>query len=110
METITKKNTIKEKLITEFESSKNLLFGNLLFREQAMESFAVQGIPNRKNEEYKYVNMELMLKGDFALSDQQTLTNNQIEHFKFLKNAFVVVLVNGIFKEELSQLKNLPKG
>ena len=49
METITKQNTIKEKLISEFESSKNSLFGNLRLREQAMESFAVLGIPNRKN-------------------------------------------------------------
>ncbi len=56
METITQKNTLKDKLVSEFESSKNLLFGNTDLREQAIESFYKQGIPSRKHEEYKYLN------------------------------------------------------
>lgn len=109
METITKPNTLKDKLIGEFESSKNLLFGNLKLREQAMEAFSRQGIPNRKSEEYKYVNMELMLKGDFAVSTQK----NVIQDYKdrsFLKNAIVIVVENGIFAERFSKITTLPKG
>ncbi len=110
METITKPSTIKDKLIAEFESSKNSLFGSLNLREEAIESFAKQGIPNRRHEEYKYTNVDLMLKDEFVLGASKTLISEQIEHLKFLKNSFVAVVVNGIFSESLSTLQNLPKG
>jgi len=97
-------------LIAEFESSKNSLFGNIKLREQAMERFAKQGIPNRKHEEYKYINVELALKGEFAFSSNNTLTEKQIESFRFLKEAITIVIENGIFNEKLSNIQNLPKG
>ena len=68
METITKTTTIKDKLLAAFEAGRNSLPGDGPIRAAAMESFAKQGIPNRKSEEYKYVNMELLLKGDFAFA------------------------------------------
>jgi Fe-S cluster assembly protein SufD len=110
METITKTNTLKDKLISEFESSKNFLFGDLSIREKAIEIFSKQGIPNRKSEEYKYVNMDLVLKGDFSFATNASLTAKQIEHTKFLKDAIVVVIENGIFSENLSKINSLPKG
>ena len=110
METITKVNTIKDKLIAEFESSKGSLFGDLNIREQALESYTKQGIPGRKSEEYKYVNMELALKGEFAFSSPQKLSAKQIESTQFLKDAIVVVIENGKFNSEFSKLNSLPKG
>ncbi len=110
METSTQKNTLTEKFISEFESTKKSLFGNLQLREQAMESFNRQGIPNRKHEEYKYVNMESMLKENYAVSINIKPTPEQIEHLEFLKEAHVVIIENGIFSEGLSKLKELPKG
>ncbi len=109
METITKKNTLTDKLIAEFESTKNSLFGNLKLREQAIEIFAKQGIPNRKHEEYKYVNIDLMLKDEFSFSVKKPLTSQQIEQTKFLKDAIIIVVENGIFSQELSNLQHLPK-
>ena len=110
METITKKNTLSEKLITEFESTKNSLFGNLNLREEAANSFAKQGVPNRKHEEYKYVNIDLALKDEFSFSAKKGLTSQQIEPAKFLKDAIIIVIENGIFSQELPQLQDLPKG
>ena len=110
METITKKNILGDKLISEFESSKNSLFGNAILREQAIESFSRQGIPNRKHEEYKYVNMELMLKDEFAIAKGKTLTCEKTKHLNILKDAYIVTIVNGIFSEGLSILQNLPTG
>ncbi len=109
METITK-ITATEKLISAFESSKNSLFGNAQLREQAIESFSKQGIPNRKHEEYKYVNVELLLKGDFAMSAATTVKAEQIAIAQMLKNAFVVVIENGIFSKTLSSIASVPKG
>lgn len=110
METITKKNNITEKLISEFESSKKSFFGDVKLRENAMDAFLKQGIPNRKHEEYKYVNLELMLKGDFALSTNKTITCEQLESKKCIKDAFTIVIENGIFIEGLSKIDSLPKG
>lgn len=110
METVTKTNTIKDKLIVEFESSKGLLFGDVKLREQALESFSKQGIPGRKSEEYKYVNMELALKGEFSFSSTQKLSAKQVGNTQFLKDAIVIVIENGQFNSEFSKINSLPKG
>ncbi len=109
METITKKNTIKDKLLSEFELSKNSLFGNIELREHAAKSFSEQGIPNRKHEEYKYVNIDLLLKGDFSLTANKTLTSAQTAPAYFLEDAYNAVIVNGIFDTALSKLNDVPK-
>lgn len=116
METITKVS-IKEKIISEFELNKNSLFGDSTVRKNALDSFAKLGIPGRKSEEYKYVNMELALKGDFAFSSpnpvaaQQTrLSEGQVETASILKTAIVVVIENGVFSANNSRLGVLPKG
>jgi Fe-S cluster assembly protein SufD len=110
METVIKVNTLKDKLISEFESSKSSLFGDSSIREKAIESFSKQGIPNRKSEEYKYVNVELMLKGELSFEAKTSLTAKQIEHTQFLKDAIIIVIENGFFVEALSKINSLPKG
>lgn len=110
MQTITKPETIKTKLISAFESLKNTLYGNSDLRLQAIHSFDEQGIPNRKNEEYKYVNIELILKDNFDFRASQSLTTSQIAHTKFLKNAIQIVIENGVFNPSLSSIHIIPKG
>ena len=105
-----KTSTIKDKLIFEFETSKLFLFGDTQLRDQAMESFYKQGIPTRKHEEYKYTRVDLMLKGKFNFLTNKNCSDKQIEQLKFLKDAYVVIIENGIFVEGLSNLQNLPKG
>ena len=110
METVTKQNTIKDKLIAEFDYSKNSFFGDLTLRSRAMESFAKQGIPSRKSEEYKYVNLELILKGEFAFSSQHKISREQLVDTHILKNAIVIAIENGVLNLSNSELTNLPKG
>jgi Fe-S cluster assembly protein SufD len=110
METVIKTSTIKDKLIFEFETSKLFLFGDTQLRDQAMESFNKQGIPTRKHEEYKYTRVDLMLKGEFDFSTNKNCNDAQIELLKFLKDAHVAIIENGIFVEGLSNLQDLPRG
>ena len=110
MEIAIKTGTVKDKLISEFELSKSFLFGNTKLRDQAMESFCKQGIPTRKHEEYKYTHVGLMLKDEFYFSTNKNCTEEQIEDLKFLKDAYVVIIENGIFVRGSSNLQNLPKG
>jgi Fe-S cluster assembly protein SufD len=102
METIVKKDTSKDKLIAGYETVKATLFGDAALRDAAIASFASQGIPNRKSEEYKYVNVEAVLKEAFAASGSGTAAAD-----KFLSNAITVVVENGIVSEVP---KELPKG
>jgi Fe-S cluster assembly protein SufD len=110
METDIRISTIKDQLISEFEASKKILFGNAQLRDQAMESFCKQGIPTRKHEEYKYTHVDLMLKEEFYFSANKNYSIEQIEHLQFLKGAYVAIIVNGVFIEGSSNLQNLPKG
>ncbi len=110
METAIKTRTTKDELIFEFEKSKLFLFGSTQLRDNAMESFHKQGIPTRKHEEYKYTRVDLMLKGEFNFSTNKNGSDEQIEHLKFLKEAYVVVIENGVFVEGLSNWQQLPEG
>ena len=109
METIIKPNTITEKVLKLIESNFSTLIEGAE-KDNAIKAFVSQGVPSRKHEEYKYVNVDQILKDDFVLATQKNICKEQIEHLKILKGAFIAVIVNGVFNEELSQLNNLPKG
>jgi len=109
METITK-NTTTDKLIAGFTASKNTLFGDGILRDQAMESFLRLGVPGRKSEEYKYVNMELALKGDLAAASPMPVSEAQLNRLKVIGNAIVLVIINGRFSAEHTKFNNNIKG
>lgn len=102
METITRTNTTTEKLIITFESSKSLLFGDLQLREAAIKAFSKQGVPGRKHEEYKYLNMELALKGELMMATEKKISKDKIIQLKVISNAINIVIVNGHFSKDLS--------
>ncbi|MGB3948084.1 MAG: Fe-S cluster assembly protein SufD [Bacteroidia bacterium] len=101
---------VEELIISEFENQRNALWGDVELRKLAIKSFAEQGIPKRKNEEYKYINFDLILKEEFTLSTNKTEVSKGIENLFFLKNATNIVIHNGVFIPELSTTTNLPKG
>ncbi|MBL7884051.1 MAG: Fe-S cluster assembly protein SufD [Bacteroidia bacterium] len=78
-------------------------------RVVAKEAFLKQGIPSRKHEEYRYLNLELLLKDDFLVTSSKTLTCDEIAHTQVLKNAIVIVIENGKYVEGHSKI-TLPKG
>ncbi|OFY85847.1 MAG: Fe-S cluster assembly protein SufD [Bacteroidetes bacterium RIFCSPLOWO2_12_FULL_35_15] len=109
METSTKQNTVTEKFLKLIESSFPTIVDGKE-KDLAIKAFVNQGVPTRKHEEYKYVNVELILKDDLSVATNNIISQEQVEQFNFLVDAYLVVIVNGIFSEELSRLKDLPKG
>lgn len=105
---VTEKNTAIDKILKAAES---FTFPSWAISERtkAKEAFLKLVIPSRKHEEYRYLNMELLLKDDFSFSTNKILTPKDIVHTKILKDTIVIVLQNGIFIEELSGVE-LPKG
>jgi Fe-S cluster assembly protein SufD len=110
METIIKSTTGTEKLIALFSASKNTFFGDAQLRGQAMESFSAQGIPGRKSEEYKYLNMELALKGDLAPAAPKMISAEQVKGLAITKDAIVLVMINGRLSAEHTRFNNNIKG
>lgn len=117
MGTTTQKITFKDKLVADFQSRKSSLFGSdskiiSAKREEAIQSFARLGLPNKKNEEYKYTNIEAALKGDFAIGNAESreLTAKDIQPLELVKNAALIVIVNGLYVPGLSRLSAFPKG
>ncbi len=103
------KISVTDNIIKLIQSSPYPLWGEPE-RGLALSSFCKQGIPNRKHEEYKYTNIDLILKDEFVLNAAKLVVDKQIKSSKILTNSFVAVVVNGIFSPELSELQNLPKG
>jgi Fe-S cluster assembly protein SufD len=101
-----------EKLVSEFQSVKNSLKGFSALREKAILEFERLGIPNRKNEEWKYSDASVLFKTELQIiSHKSQIGKKDIEKFIIPNlNALIVVLVNGVYNEELSSLKNIPKG
>lgn len=109
-----KKSAVKspatEKFLAEFQSVRSGLKSFETLRGQAIQAFEKQGIPGRKSEEYKYLPMELLLKGDFKLATVSSVKKDQLDAFQIFQHEIRCVLVNGVFCPELSSMNDLPKG
>ena len=69
-----------------------------------------KGIPNNKHEDYKYCNIEAVLRKEFKTVEQafNELTNADIAPLK-IDEAINLVVVNGVYSEALSE-KMIVKG
>lgn len=108
METVAKISTT-ENILKLIEGSAVPSWMGIAQQRSALDAFSLVGIPNRKSEEYKYVNMELLLKGNFSLSGFDKITNQQLETAAFLKDAILIVVENGVYNKTHSS-SSLPKG
>lgn len=103
-----------DKLVSDFEAVKKNLHGNYFvqnIRQKAIESFSSLGIPARKNEEYKYSNVQKLFGEGWKIGKLESWkVDFKIEKYLIPNlDSHIVVLVNGFFAEELSSLKNLDK-
>ena len=108
METVAKISTT-ENILKLIEGSAVPSWMGIAQQRSALDAFSLVGIPNRKSEEYKYVNIELLLKGNFSLSGFDKITNQQLETAAFLKDAILIVVENGVYNKTHSS-SSLPKG
>lgn len=104
---------LKQKLITEFELSEKNLNGEAennfhKIRRNAIEKFRELGFPLKKLEEWKYTNINPILKHDFRFSYSEsdtTVTKKDIDDL-VLKNSAsnVLVFINGSFSKNYSNI------
>ena len=96
---------LKEKLISSFDqSSDHLTFQE--HRKENMERFKQAGFPTIRNEEWKYTNLQPLLKKEFDLKPiDSTISIEEINEY-ILKDtdSYLIVFLNGVFQESLSTI------
>src|SRR5688572_5722117 len=104
MDSTTATLSFKDEIILDFNSNKDLLFASnesyiKQIRQKAIGAFERLGIPNKKHEEYKYVNMEALLKKEFSTHaiNANNIISKEAESFKIVPGAATVFIVNGMF-------------
>lgn len=106
-------NKFQDKLVSKFKFYEANLNGEkkspiFKVRKDAFETFEKNGIPTVRNEDWKYTNLSFLNKLDFNLEPTQTkIYEEQINEFTLPgagKNR--IVLVNGHYNEEFSNLEN----
>ncbi len=109
----------KQFYIESFKKLENSLNGEAkLFihrlRKEALKQFENSNFPTQKNEEWKYTDVSSITKQNFvpAVNSQELkTTKEEIEKYLFKDiDCYLLVFVNGIYKEELSSINDLPDG
>ena len=68
---------------------------------KALQMLEQQGIPSNRHEDYKYCNLDAILKKEFKNLNQSFLPVQHINEFR-MKDAITLVVVNGTFSAALS--------
>jgi Fe-S cluster assembly protein SufD len=102
---------MRDNILEQFKSLKPSSFREE--RNNAIETFSRLGFPTIRHEEWKYTNLNRILKNEpvFGESNSQpSLAKENIQEFLIAGNdALLLVFENGIFKAELSSsFENLP--
>jgi len=83
------------------------------FRKDALNQLSITDFPTLKTEEWKYTNLNKILSTEFPHAssvEKFELTKKDIDKFKEKDfDHHLLVFVNGIFSEELSEVHDLPK-
>ena len=80
------------------------------WRQKGLERFQQLGIPNVKNEEWKYTDITPIIKRKYQLNGQEQWQDNGMLAAYSAATDIHIVFINGAFSEALSNISHLPKG
>ncbi len=101
--------------VSEYQDFNNIFPGQQLpwlnqLRKAALASFSKQGFPSSKDEEWRYVNFSAIEKKFFLPKPAEAICKidkKLIEPYQ-IENCFNLVLLNGRYSEQLSDISGLP--
>ncbi len=80
-------------------------------RLQALNQFNENGLPAKKQEDWKYTSLWALSQQEFNhKAEINTLTATQCDQSALLNDSYRVVIIDGIFSEQYSQLSELQNG
>lgn len=81
-------------------------------RAEALQAFAAQGLPEQRNEFWKYTSLRALAQNTYAVGDPQA-SGRAVDAALFSVSALQgprVAFVNGVFRADLSRIDALPEG
>lgn len=104
---------LKEKLISFYiEQEKRYNFNNNKYlyklRKESIDFFKKNGFPNKKEKDWKYTDIKNVIKYDYNIFNETTITINEknISKYFFISDIYKIVFVDGIYNHNLSILEN----
>ncbi len=107
-----------ERFINNYKLSRKQLPGHALpwltaIRDNAITSFSAQGLPDAKNESWKYTPLTQIERSDYRLA--QPLPQGAVDGLRealkrSFSSAYCLVFINGYYRADLSTCGALPKG
>jgi len=80
-------------------------------RLQALDQFNENGFPAKKQEDWKYTSLWPLAQQQFVhQTDSSNLSASQCDQLALLSDSFCVVIVDGVFSKQYSQLSGLQDG
>jgi Fe-S cluster assembly protein SufD len=80
-------------------------------RLDALTQFNTSSLPSKKTEDWKYTSLWSLSQQTFAHhAESVEIEADHVDAVALLQDAFRVVIIDGIFSEELSDIDNLQKG
>lgn len=111
MRKLADKSVIQDKLIDQYKLFISHLNGHNTpslqkIREEGIIAFEEVGLPTTKNEEWKYTNLNPILKHDFKHAFKYSAQEIDLKELPQIeKDINRIVLVNGFYSDELSEIK-----
>lgn len=101
--------SLKEKIISTYNSSGKSVSGNSKIAEikkQAIAVFEEKGFPSSKEEDWKYTSLKSLLKVDYCIASKENndLNLSDIQEFFIDIDSYKVVVVDGFFSNKLSSI------
>ncbi len=107
--------TVSRLLIEEYQTHRSALPGQSVtwlqaLREDAFKNFSATGFPSPREEEWRYTNVSAIERKRFHWPDGSTsIDEDEIARLS-LDDCWTVVLIDGVFSQTHSRLKDLPDG
>lgn len=100
---------LKEKLVASFMAFESEIVEQTLLHEdrnKAIETFEVQGFPNKKMEDWKFTPLKTLLKNDFSVfpKSQKNITLDEVKNYILSDvDTYKIIFVDGIYNSYLSE-------
>lgn len=110
MNVVTNQNTFNEQWAALWEKQASAVTGNDQ-QKKAWQAFATAELPNTRHEEWKYTKLDNLYKLQFTAQQPSQLSDSQLAAFQIPDlEAYRLVFVNGIYRDDLSNAHQLPSG
>ncbi|HAI76164.1 MAG TPA: hypothetical protein DCM08_07930, partial [Microscillaceae bacterium] len=110
MNIVTNQNTFNEQWAALWEKQATKAAHNDQ-QQKAWQAFAAAELPNTRHEEWKYTKLDGLYKLQFTAQQPSQLSDSQLAAFQIPElDAYRLVFVNGIYRDDLSDAHQLPSG